>query len=247
MTPNRTLHIAALSLMVLWPLSPAAAETPATAAVAPVAIAAPTAPPARCATTFSRGSAGWKGPQGIGGATFVDDTVGRPAPSLRTQFEDFGITFRRDKDAACVRALAARGPVAVGLGVKTFELTFTGAKVSRDLAIELRDYDNPPEGYLYVSVWALIGTLDSRIPGWQRLSVVIEDATATELPPGWGGYGAEDPDTFMPILPPGRTFANVIAGADEIAFTTLIPGFFYGFTYFDVAVDDIFIRPALLR
>jgi hypothetical protein len=59
------------------------------------------------------------------------------------------------------------------------------------------------------------------------------------LPAGWGGTGAEDPNTFEPTLPPDRTFASVLAGVDEIVFTTFKPGFFYIDEYFDVSVDNI--------
>ena len=56
---------------------------------------------------------------------------------------------------------------------------------------------------------------------------------------GWGGTGAEDPVTYEPILPPGVTFADVLAGVDRMVFTTLQPGFFYGFTDFDLRIDNI--------
>ena len=60
------------------------------------------------------------------------------------------------------------------------------------------------------------------------------------LPAGWDGYGAED-STGMPYLPSDRTFASVLAGVDEVAFTTYVPGMVFGYTYFDVAVDNISI------
>lgn len=216
----------------------------AMACISAALCAAPVQAQVKRVSTFADGAKGWKGPQGPGGGTFVDPGVGRPAPALRTQFEDFGITFYNRNDLAAVRRIARSGPVAIGLYANTFDVTFGGRQVSRELVVELRDYDDPPNGFPYVSVWTRIGVLDPAIPGWQRMAVAIRDATATELPPGWGGYGAEDPDTFEPMLPPGRTFANVLAGADEIAFTTLVPGFFYGFTLFDVAIDNIFIRAA---
>ena len=45
----------------------------------------------------------------------------------------------------------------------------------------------------------------------------------------------------MPALPPDRSFANVLASVDEIAFTTFVPGYFYGWTGYDVVVDNISI------
>ena len=62
------------------------------------------------------------------------------------------------------------------------------------------------------------------------------------MPAGWGGYGAEDPNTFEPILPEGVTFADVMASVDELAFTTYEPGWFYGPTVFDVRIDNLRIE-----
>ena len=73
------------------------------------------------------------------------------------------------------------------------------------------------------------------------LGVTIDDPTATALPAGWGGYGAEDPVTFEPVLPAGRTFASVLASVDEIRFTTYEPGYFFGFTNFDLRFDNIVV------
>jgi hypothetical protein len=72
-------------------------------------------------------------------------------------------------------------------------------------------------------------------------SVTIDDPNSDILPPGWGGFGAEDPDTFEPILPEGVTFADVLSGVDEIAFTTIQPGFFFSFDDYDVTLDNITI------
>ena len=102
------------------------------------------------------------------------------------------------------------------------------------------DYDNPPVGHPYTSVWTIVGYLDAaNLPGWHTLGVTIADPTATALPEGWGGYGAED-KRGRPFLPAGRTFADVLANVDEIAITTYQPGFLYGSDHdFDVVYDNI--------
>jgi len=191
--------------------------------------------------TFSKNSAGWSGPGGIGGASFINKKSGNTAPSLQTKFEDFGITFSEQK-ASWTGDLKTGKAFEIGLDVNVHDIVFFHDSVTRDLAVEFRDYDNPADGYPYTSVWYIVGTLNPANKGWQHYSVTVADPAATTLPQGWGGYGAEDPVTYEPKLPPGRTFANVIAGADEIVFTTLIPGWVYGFTYFNVGVDNLFIR-----
>jgi len=193
--------------------------------------------------TFDDGNEGWDGPQGIGGATIVDPDFGNTAPSLHTIFNDFGITFSTAENEAFLGDYTALPAVQLGLDVYTDYLNFFGMDVTRDFIIELRDFDNPSGGYPWTSVWYKLGTLDAKDPGWHTWSVTIADTSATELPAGWGGFGAEDPETFEPMLPEDRTFASVLASVDEVAFTTLVPGFFFGFSDHDVAVDNIFIQP----
>ena len=87
---------------------------------------------------------------------------------------------------------------------------------------------SPPGGMSYLSVFVQY-----------HAAVTVANPTQATLPAGWGGTGAEDPVTFEPTLPPDRTFASVLAGVDEIVFTTFKPGFFYIDEYFDVSVDNI--------
>lgn len=192
--------------------------------------------------TFENGGEGWDGPQGLGGSTEIDANFGNSAPSLHTIFNDFGITFSTATNEAFLGDYTALPAVQLGLDVNTQFLNFFGQDVSRDFVIELRDFDNPSGGYPWTSVWYNLGTLTAADPGWHTWSVTISDTSSEALPPGWGGYGAEDPVTFEPMLPPDRTFASVLAGVDEVAFTTLVPGFFFGFTDHDVAVDNLFVK-----
>jgi hypothetical protein len=113
-----------------------------------------------------------------------------------------------------------------------------GNELTRDLVVELRDYNPPGSNYPYVSVWYNFGEIGSHLPGWRSFEVTI-DPSQTTLPAGWGGTGDEDPVTFEPRLPPDRTFASVLASVDEIHFSTMVPGFFYTFTTFEVQVDNI--------
>jgi len=219
--PNRSVA-AALAALIACTL-PAAAMVPAT-------------------TTFSDGIEGWAGPSGSGGRSWLARFQGNDRPAYRTHFSDFGIGFTNSGNADFTGDYTALPALQIGLDVKTLALTFFGQPVTRDLIVELRDYDNAPDGMPWVSVWAKLGTLDPGVASWSTLSVTIADTAATALPSGWGGYGAEDPVTYEPTLPAGRTFASVLAGVDEIAFTTFVPGYVYGETAFDVVVDNLFVR-----
>jgi len=193
-------------------------------------------------TTFSNGLEGWEGPQGPGGASFIDAGNGNPAPSYRTQFNNFGITFSNNSNPDFIGDYTAAPSVTISTDVLTTLINFFGQDVSRDWVLELRDYDNPPGGFPWVSVWYDYADISAAQPGWRNFSVTIADTSATDLPPGWGGYGAEDPVTFEPELPADRTFTSVLAGVDEIAFTTLTPGFFFGFSDHDVSIDNLTVQ-----
>jgi hypothetical protein len=120
----------------------------------------------------------------------------------------------------------------------------------RKLVLEIRDYDNPytdpATGYSwpYTSVQLPGEALQDRNAGWKTFSFDINDLRATTLPEGWVGFGGPEDPNYMPQLPPDRTFADVIAGADEIRFTTLEPGWFYSLRFsHDLDVDNIRIEP----
>lgn len=190
-------------------------------------------------STFDSGNDGWFGPTGIGGTTFIDTADGNPAPSLRTQFYDFGITFYNNTNPAFIGDYTAAPQILFTVDTNARVMNFLGMPTPRTFIVELRDYDNPPQGYPWVSVWAELGVLDENNPGWHTWTVSIDDTSAVDPPLGWGGYGAEDPNTYEPMLPPDRTFASVLAGVDEIALTTLVPGYFFSFSDYDVALDNI--------
>lgn len=202
------------------------------------------AAPAGSTVTFDHGLQGWEPMQpadGNGGSA-IDRSLGNGAPALRTVMENFGIAFTTRTNADFVRDYTTMAGVTFGIDVSTQSIRYFNREVTRDIVLELRDYDNAGNGLPYTSVWYNLGTLDASKPGWQHLSVTIGDTSATGLPAGWGGYGAED-STGTPSLPSNRTFASILAGVDEIAFTTYVPGHMYGFTDFDVAVDNISVSP----
>ncbi len=189
---------------------------------------------------FESDTLGWIGPSGTGGATFLDAGAGAGGSTgLHTVFNDFGITFRNSANPAYLGDLASKGTVTISIDTLVNQVSFFGSPVSRPWLVELRDYDLAQGGYPWTSVWYLFDDISAG-PGYTTYAVTIADTTSTTLPAGWGGYGDEDA-LANPILPDGVTFTDVLAGVDEIAFTTLQPGFFFGFTDFDVVVDNITI------
>lgn len=184
---------------------------------------------------------GWSGSNGIGGVgTFIDDTQGDPAPGFHTIFNDFGITFRNSTNPDFVQDLSSVSGFAFAIDTKVNDISFFGTPAPRPWLLELRDFDAGPGNDQFASVWYKFADISAATHGdWTRFFVQVAESDYDTLPEGWRGSGAEDPKTFEPILPEGITFRDVIAGYDQIVVTTLEPGFFFGFTDFDVIVDDI--------
>ncbi|TFW27620.1 PEP-CTERM sorting domain-containing protein [Duganella callida] len=189
---------------------------------------------------FSKGDEGWWGMQplnGVGGSG-IDASLGNGAPALRTVIENFGVTWGTSSNQAFLGDYTKSSSVTIGLDISAQQINYFGQDVSRNVVVELRDYDNKPADLPYTSVFYNLGSIDAT-KGWQHLSVTIGDTSSALLPSGWGGYGG--PDATGPTLPSGRTFASVLSSVDEIVFTTLQPGYVYGFTQFDVAIDNVSI------
>ena len=189
--------------------------------------------------TFDNGAEGW------GGVGTVEAAGGNPGANFHIVNPDtFGITVSTTTHAEFVFDYTTVASATLSIDARVEHINFFGTPVGRPWLVELRDYDNPPAGYPYVSVWFKFADISAAQHGsWTSFSVTIDDTSAADLPPGWGGTGAETP-LAEPILPPGRTFASVLAGVDEAAFTTFEPGFVFGFTAFDVRVDNIGIATA---
>ncbi|HQY89569.1 MAG TPA: hypothetical protein PK402_13030 [Tepidisphaeraceae bacterium] len=197
-------------------------------------------------TTFDNGIEGWgvyffnEGPLG----DFERAEDGNPGAHLQVINTDtFGLNLRNDSNAEVLGDYTSKfaGGVNLSVDIKAESIQFFGDEVGRDVAVELVDFNPEGSDYPWTSVWYNLGTIQATPAesDWQTLSVTIADPSSTSLPAGWGGYGAEDPVTFEPILPADRTFASVLASVDEVRFTTFVPGFFFGFTNFDVRYDNV--------
>lgn len=189
--------------------------------------------------TFAAGAEGWS----LNGHATVTATGGNPAHRLfwNNFVDTFGMAARTSTHAAFIGDYTQKGPVTLSIDYQVNFIQFFGSPVSRDLVVILYD-DNTYNGAPAAAVWKKIGTLTSNLP-WTTFSTTVPDVNGAALPPGWEGAGDEDPNTFEPILPPGRTWANVLQGVDRIEFTTLVPGFFYGFTNFSLSIDNVSIAP----
>jgi len=208
--------------------------------VASALVAATCAAADTTVVTFAKGDAGgWVGPTGPGGTTSVVSTGGNPTWNMRTVFNNFGITFFNNTNAAFLGDYTTSSSATVAIDLRVEFLNFFGQNVSRPWLVEFRNYDLAQGGYPWTSVWFKFAQVSSAsVAQWKTFTVTFDPRSAA-LPPGWQGYGAEDPVTYAPVLPPGVTFRDVLEGVDVVAFTTLEPGMFFGFTDHTFRIDNV--------
>lgn len=205
--------------------------------IAPLAVLLAAASAASAAvTTFDSGTEGWS----VSGRDNISPTGGNPGANMDVELIDvFGADTRNDSNAAFLGDYTQLGAALnLSVDIKVTSIDFFGQQVSRDLVVELVDYNAPGSNYPYVSVYKHLGTLTASEPGWRNFATQIPNTSSATLPAGWGGTGDEDPVTFEPRLPADRTFDSVLRNVEEIRFTTFVPGFFFGFTNFVMAVDN---------
>src|SRR5262245_54514466 len=158
-----------------------------------------------------------------------------------------------DTNPAFLGDYSARGPVRLSVDVDVTDFTYywfgSAVEETRQVVFELIDHDiqytDPSTGYSWPwsSVIYPAGSLPTRDAVWKHFNVDIPNPSATTLPAGWTGFGGpEDPITYLPQLPPGVTFADVLAGVDEIQIHAIEPGYFYDFGFiYDLDFDNIAI------
>lgn len=221
-----------------------AATLPRTVLLAALGVFAPPAlagEPASAHVGFDSGPQGWS----LNGWDTVTPTGGNPDERLHWDnfIDTFGMSARTSTHATFLGDYTAKGEVTLSCDFQVDFIEFFGTPVSRDLVVILFDDDEfmgaPP-----AAVWTHLGTLDGNGMGWTTFSADVVDVLSDTLPDGWNGAGDEDPQTFEPILPAGRTWTNVLQGVDRIEFTTFVPGFFFGFTFFNLSIDNVSIQPA---
>ena len=185
--------------------------------------------------------------RGFTGNAYFQPGGGNPGGTAHFLIENFGIELRTGGigepiNPRFVGDYSGFGQITFGFDVIVSSLAFGGNQIAREIGVELidRDIQGPdgPSGVFYLLDYISLATHGD----WTRLSVTIDDPTQSDLPPGWIGFGDYDPVTFEPRLPPGATFATVLAGADEFRVTSYQPGYFYGFTDFNVRVDNVFVK-----
>ncbi len=189
---------------------------------------------------------------GFVGNAFFEDSGGNPDGNAHFVVTAFGISLRTGEPGGpsndgFLGDYSQFPTVSFSVDIQVNSITnFFGGEIPVSIGISLIDSDTigpsgPAGVFIELGVISAATTSD-----WTTFGVTIADTGSTTLPPGWIGFGDEDPNTFEPILPGGATFASVLAGVDEFQLTTFVPGFFFGNSNYDVRVDNLSVTPVPL-
>jgi hypothetical protein len=188
-------------------------------------------------TDFSSGTNGW---QGNGGAEIQSD-------GLNDYFRIPGVTdmfwfeYANNTNPDMLGDYGSKGDLLeLSFDLKSDHITVFGNPVDRAVIFELRNYDLGDDFYPYASVLFTMGTVSGNGQDWTNYTLTF-DPNSEELPAGWQPYGAEDSEGNW-VLPRDVTFADLISGVDEVVIHSAELGFFYAFTNFDLAIDNITLR-----
>lgn len=186
---------------------------------------------------------------GFTGNAFFEATDGNPGGSAHFFGPTFGMVLRtggpgEPVNPAFIGDYSQFAQTTISFDVQVNSITnFFGGQIPVAIGISLIDHDIVG-GSGSSGVFLEMGVISQATHGdWTTLTAVISDVLSADLPPGWIGFGEEDPNTFEPVLPDGATFATVLAGVDEFQITTFVPGFFFTNSNFDVRIDNISVNP----
>jgi hypothetical protein len=209
----------------------------ATAAVIAGLASSATAQEVLLSEPFESGTSGWtcNGEELISG--------GNPGNQLHVPYMDWYWIYFRNTETTSVATgnlLRHGGPLTFAVDVQVVQLNNWNNEPmdpnNFPLVIQLVDATDPN-----ISVYFVGAGMPAQNAGWVRYTFTVPDPASTALPPGWGGTGAEDPMTFEPILPPGRTYTSVLQNVGEARLTTAVPGYFYVPSWWEVGFDNLLI------
>jgi probable HAF family extracellular repeat protein len=178
---------------------------------------------------------GWEGWNASGSNTTIVSTGGNPGSHASTDENLYDLAYWVDDimstGSPFIGNLAQHESITFSVDVKVQSIAVNGTEVTRPLIIGFRKFGSN------ASVWHVLGELHAG-QEWTTYSVTV-DPRSTSLPQGWGGTGADDPDTGGPVLPNGVTFASVMADVNETALYGTIPYQSNDAADFKVRIDNL--------
>ena len=115
--------------------------------------------------------------------------------------------------------------VIMSIDVKVNTIAFLGSEVSRSLLVQLKNSKAD------AAVYATAGELYKRDWTTFEIDIPIQE----DFPELWKGFGS-DPQQQIPS---DITYGSVLRGVDDVIFTSYEPDMVYGYTAFDLQVDNI--------
>lgn len=182
-------------------------------------------------TTFDNGTNGWR----INGDSFIAAEGGNPGAHLDGFiFSAVAMTVRNTTEPF-IGDYRGRGNMQFTIDLRVDSINFAGTEVERPFAVEIRAFNINGTG-INAQIFAPLTDIGTFRPGWETFTASL-DTDSGSIPFGWFGGGSFD--DFGPTLPEGITVDDVLGNVSELAFTTFVPGFFFGSAQFDFGVDNV--------
>jgi len=208
--------------------SPITASPITISPVTPVPTPDPTpAPASTYKVTFSQGREGWY----IGNQDTIKFGGSSFDPDFHLQYfnpSTWGIEIENFVHKKFVGNYFTKNAIQVGMDIRVDSIKFNGVEVSRSLILQLEDDAGIGAYFIGKDLFAS--------KGFQTM--MFDIPLQEDFPAGWKGYDLKNGLDF----PSDRTYGSVLRNVQRISFTTFQPGFAYGFTLFDIRVDNVFIK-----
>ncbi|MFT5048743.1 MAG: hypothetical protein ACI8QZ_000130 [Chlamydiales bacterium] len=172
-------------------------------------------------------------------------TGGNPDAHLNFFFENFFIRIYDATDPAFTGDYSRKGRVMISADLRWRVVNFFGTNVRRDLFFMIWDEYVDENGVDRKHVLLKpVGKVRGQGPHapWRTSRVRLPNPDADGLPGGWFYWpfdGSIEPSHTLPV---GVTVADIMSSVDRVQWSTATPGQFFGFTTFDVSVDNCSIK-----
>jgi len=186
--------------------------------------------------TFDDGWQGWTPPWTANAAdTRIESTGGHPGAYAHTTAELYDLGYYIDDvfggESPFLGNHAEHASLTFSIDFKADRVRIGGQPAEVPVFVHFRNFAHN------ASVFFRLGTLADG-QAWTTHSVTV-DPRSLQMPAGWGGTGADDPETGGPVLPAGVTFADVMSDVNEVSLAAHEPYEPFEGGDFDVGVDNI--------
>ena len=171
---------------------------------------------------------------------------GNPGAHLNFFSDNFFIRIFNNTSPDFIGDYTQKGHLEFTADLRWRLIRFGPTDVTRDLYFAIWDNYTDANGVERKHViFRPLGKVRGKGPNapWRTYRVRLPDPNSDTLPGGWFYWVFDAAIEPTRTLPEGLTVRDIMSSVDRIQFTTATPGLFFGFTVFDVSVDNPTLSP----